>query len=243
MIGLTVHQFPRKMLPVSICRTARCRARSERINQSVSAFAPTSCDDISGFQVYAAEPHLLMTTLRNPLELYVSGEQYLNRQATSTLPAAMQFIAASMRKSLQRGQPPGFLHRFVGRSVMTSRDIREATVEGAYNLRSFWLVGVVEQYKGFISVMQALLDPWKVHSDMWSAHLKEKLNVSPVRSSNVLAGVDPQLVHDFNSTLSYQWLIYGHAARLFEARCQEVLPEYSHGELCHVPSPPVSYSG
>ena len=185
---------------------------------------------------------MLMTTLRNPLELYVSGEQYLNRQATSKLPAATTYITKAMRKSLSRGEAPGFLHRFVGRSVMTPTDIREATVEGAYNLRSFWLVGVVEQYTGFITVMQALLDPWNAHAEMWNAHVEQKLNVSPVRSTFVLAAIDPQLVEQFNATLSYQWLVYGHAVRLFQDRCMEVLPDYAHGGLCHVPSPPAAYA-
>lgn len=124
---------------------------------------------------------------------------------------------------------------------MTSDDIRQATVEGASNLRTFWLVGVVEQYKGFVSVLRALLDPSDVHDDLWKPHLAQKLNASPVQSSNVLAEIDPRLVQQFNSTLSYQWLIYGRAVELFTSRCQEVLPAYLHGELCAVPSPPSAY--
>lgn len=187
------------------------------------------------------EPHLLITTLRSPLELYVSGQQYLNRKATASLPAATRFLSDAMGKSLLGTQPPGFLHRFVGRSVITPTDVRESTIEGARNLRSFWLVGVVEQYEGFIAVMEALLDPSGRHSAMWSNHVNQKLNVSPVSSLHVLAELDPQLVEEFNSTLSYQWLIYGHAVRLFESRCQEVLAQHRHADLCHVPSPPLAY--
>lgn len=146
-----------------------------------------------------------------------------------------------MRKSLLGTQPPGFLHRFVGRIVITPSDIREATVEGAYNLRSFWLVGVVEQYAGFLTVMRTLLDPADRHGALWNEHMTKKLNSSPVRSTNVLAGIDPHLVEHFNATLSYQWLMYGHAVRLFEARCQEVLPTNLHDTLCRVPSPPAAY--
>ncbi|CAM9176307.1 unnamed protein product, partial [Hapterophycus canaliculatus] len=195
-----------------------------------------------GFQVYAAEPHLLLTTLRNPLELFVSGEQYLNRGATSTLRAATQHMDNAMRKSLVHPtRLPGFLHRLVGHRVLTSEEIRQATVEAAKNLNSFWLVGVMEQYAGFISVIRALLDPSEVHADLWRPHFKKKLNASPVQSTNVLAGLDPNLVQQFNSTLSYQWLVYGHAVRLFTARCQAVLPENLHGELCQVPNPPTAY--
>ncbi len=147
-----------------------------------------------------------------------------------------------MRKSILRPtSPPGYLHRLVGRSVMTSDELRQATVEGASNLGTFWLVGVVEQYKGFVSVMRALVDPYDDHEDLWKPHLEQKLNASPVQSSYVLAKIDPHLVQQFNSTLSYQWLIYGRAVSLFTSRCQEVLPGYLHGELCHVPPPPAAY--
>lgn len=124
---------------------------------------------------------------------------------------------------------------------MTTAEMRQATVEGARNLGEFWLVGVVEQYHGFVAVMRALLDPNNAHEDLWIPHLEYKLNASPVQSSNVLASLDPDLVQQFNSTLSYQWLIYGHAVRLFTSRCQVVLPGYLHGELCDVPNPPVAY--
>eukprot|EP00903_Cladosiphon_okamuranus_P019616 g18040.t1 len=193
-----------------------------------------------GFQVYAAEPHRLVTTLRNPLELYVSGEQYLNRRKTATLQSATKHVANQMRKSLARPvKPPGYLHRLVGRDVMTIVEMRQATVEGAQNLDDFFLVGVVEQYQGFVSVMRGLLDPSNAHADLWDPHLEHKLNASPVQSTNVLASLDPNLVQQFNSTLSYQWLVYGRAVRLFTSRCQEVLPG---SELCVVPSPPVAYS-
>lgn len=139
-------------------------------------------------------------------------------------------------------KPPGYLHRLVGREVMTTAEMRQATIDGAQNLEEFWLVGVVEQYQGFVSVMRALLDPSNTHGDLWNPHLEKKLNVSPVQSSNVLASLDPDLVQQFNSTLSYQWLVYGRAVQLFTSRCQEVLPWHQHGELCDVPSPPVAYA-
>ncbi|CAM9243072.1 unnamed protein product [Ascophyllum nodosum] len=194
-----------------------------------------------GFQFYAAEPHLLITTLRNPLELYVSGQQYLNRDATRTLESAAMFVTNDMRKSLVRSPPSGFLHRFVGRSVITSQDVRQATVEGAANMKTFMLVGVIEQYVGFVSVLRALVDPSDKHAEMWDSYIEKRLNVSPVDSTNVLAEIDPELVDEFNSTLSYQWLVYGHAVRLFKERCREVLPQYLHLEHCSVPNPPSVY--
>lgn len=126
--------------------------------------------------------------------------------------------------------------------MLTAAEMRQATIEGAQNLGEFWLVGVVEQYQGFVSVIRALLDPSDAHTDLWTPHLESKLNASPVQSSNVLASLNPDLVQQFNSTLSYQWLVYGRAVHLFTSRCQEILPWYLHGELCNVPSPPVAYS-
>lgn len=184
----------------------------------------------------------MITTLRNPLELYVSGEMYLNRGGTRTLPSATQFVSESMSKFLVvRTKMPGYTHRFVGRNVMTEAEIREATVEGSYNMRSFWLVGVMEQYEGFITVMQHLLDPSNSHVMLWNEHLGTKLNASPVHATNVLASIDPQVVQQFNRTLSYQWLLYGKAVQLFVGRCHEVLPERKHADLCHVPTAPSEY--
>lgn len=194
-----------------------------------------------GFQSYANNP-VLITTLRNPLELFVSGEQYLNRGKTATLSEATTFVADAMRLSLSRRKLPGYLHRLVGRSVSTTTEIREATVEAAYNLDTFWLVGVVEQYEGFITVLQHLLDPWDFHPNLWREHLGEKLNASPVTSTNVLANIPPQLLRDFNETLTYQWLVYGRAVNLYVDRCLEVLPNaWQRAQLCHVPAAPSEY--
>lgn len=124
---------------------------------------------------------------------------------------------------------------------MSPKDIRTATVEGARNMNSFWLVGVVEQYAGFISVLSVLLDTSDRNWEIWENHLTSKSNTSPISSTRVLAEIDPQLIQQFNSSLSYQWLVYGHAVRLFETKCQEVMPESSHSEICHVPTPPAAY--
>lgn len=44
------------------------------------------CGKPSGFQRHVQTPYLMVTALRNPLEVFVSGEQYMYRQETSTLP-------------------------------------------------------------------------------------------------------------------------------------------------------------
>lgn len=124
---------------------------------------------------------------------------------------------------------------------MTTKDVRDATVEGSVNMRSFFLVGVVEQYNGFITVLRALVDPSDNHAEMWDSYLKKQLNKSPVDTANVLAGIDLDLLDHFNATLSYQWLVYGHAVRLYKKRCVEILPQGLHAVHCSVSNPPVSY--
>lgn len=108
-------------------------------------------------------------------------------------------------------------------------------------MRTFFLVGVVEQYNGFISVLRALVDPFDSHAAIWDTYLKKKLNKSPLDTPNVLAEIDPELVDQFNSSLSYQWLVYGHAVRLYKNRCKEVLPQDLHAVHCSVPNPPDAY--
>lgn len=146
-----------------------------------------------------------------------------------------------MRKSLGR-YPAGFLHRFVGHSVDTRDELHAATLKAAYNLKTFSLVGVIEQYEGFIAVLKTLVDPSGRHDRLWNDHLNQKLNASPVKSTEVLANIDPGLLEKFNVSLSYQWLVYGYAVRLYEERCLEVLPQYLQSTLCYVPNPPAAYS-
>ncbi|CAN0156293.1 unnamed protein product, partial [Laminaria digitata] len=38
-----------------------------------------------GFQRHIETPYLLITALRNPLELFVSGQQYINRKNAKTI--------------------------------------------------------------------------------------------------------------------------------------------------------------
>lgn len=40
------------------------------------------------------------------------------------------------------------------------------------HLNTFWVVGVVEQYEGFLEVLEAVLDPLSTNSPLWRrAHL------------------------------------------------------------------------
>lgn len=40
------------------------------------------------------------------------------------------------------------------------------------HLNTFWVVGVVEQYEGFLEVLEAVLDPYSTNAALWrKAHL------------------------------------------------------------------------
>lgn len=56
---------------------------------------------LSDFRNYVQEPYLLITTLRNPLELFVSALQFKNREQTRTLSGAVQLTTESMRTGLR----------------------------------------------------------------------------------------------------------------------------------------------
>ncbi|CAM9406710.1 unnamed protein product, partial [Ectocarpus sp. 12 AP-2014] len=47
-------------------------------------------------------PYLLITALRNPLEVFVSGQQYIQRKETKTLGRARDFVVGVMRKNLRK---------------------------------------------------------------------------------------------------------------------------------------------
>lgn len=40
------------------------------------------------------------------------------------------------------------------------KTVSTATREAKDNLDTFWLVGVIEQYEGFMAVLQAMMDPF-----------------------------------------------------------------------------------
>lgn len=42
---------------------------------------------------------------------------------------------------------------------LKTKGLEDAAVEAMENLDTMWLVGVVEQYQGFMAVLQGMLDP------------------------------------------------------------------------------------
>ncbi|CAM9133517.1 unnamed protein product [Ectocarpus sp. 12 AP-2014] len=65
-----------------------------------------------------------------------------------------------------------------------------------------------------------------------------QFNSSPVGSREVLALIDPELVRHFNGSLALQWDdVYERAVGLWKVRCQEVLSDTLHEDMCTVPPP------
>lgn len=58
---------------------------------------------VSDFRQYVRKPYLLFTTLRNPLELFISGQQFKHRDKTKTLEAATEHCMAAMSSALRYG--------------------------------------------------------------------------------------------------------------------------------------------
>ena len=56
---------------------------------------------LSDFRTYVTQPYLLITTLRNPLELFVSGLQFKHRNETQTLDLATSLVGDRMRDVLR----------------------------------------------------------------------------------------------------------------------------------------------
>eukprot|EP00752_Nemacystus_decipiens_P011565 g10270.t1 len=170
-----------------------------------------------GFQRHVKTPYLMVTALRNPLEVYVSGKQYMYRHETSTLPKAQQFITESMLKvmsvnspiGLQQGQISGFIRRFAGvpRRVWFKDGLEAGAEDAIRNLETFWIVGVVEQYRGFERVLQASIDPIGNHAGLWNRYAEVQYNSSPIGTRDVLAEIDPELIQRFNGTLALQWKV------------------------------------
>ncbi|CBN75954.1 conserved unknown protein [Ectocarpus siliculosus] len=195
---------------------------------------------------YVTPPHLLITMLRDPLELFVSAKQFKHREETASLEAAADFVASNMRGRLGWEDPSdiGFVRRFLGTDAANSYDPQLVYTKeqssamastAAEHLSNFWVVGVVEQYAGFVNVLQHTLDPELEHPRLWEAASEVNNNGSPVHSRDVLDRIDPDLVREFNATLSFQWQVYDVALQLWDSRCREVLPLQDHSSLCSVP--------
>eukprot|EP00752_Nemacystus_decipiens_P003543 g3269.t1 len=205
------------------------------------------------FRTYVTQPYLLITTLRHPLELFVSGLQFKHRDKTRTLEEAASFSEAAMRDQMTWVDPTqvGFIRGLNDNNAATRVAYPNATVPAAAgghaellsltraaikHLGTFFVVGVVEQYDGFIHVMRRTLDPNLEHPSIWEEALKIRNNGSPVHSEEVLSRIDHDVVRRFNETcLGYQWKVYEVALQLWDARCREVLPVSDHGRLCTLP--------
>ncbi|CAM9368643.1 unnamed protein product [Ascophyllum nodosum] len=200
-----------------------------------------------GFRKYVRQPYLMITTLRQPLELFVSAQQFIHRDKTRTLEEAIEWVSGAMTDRIRwrNSLDIGFIRRFLedgdhpfqfiptdASSLQQAQDLAASAIE---HLNTFFVVGVVEQYSGFIEVLKLTLDPEVKHPELWSKAVEIKNNGSPVRSGDVLQQIDPSLVKEFNSTvLELQWQVYSVALQLWDSRCREVLPREQHDDLCTV---------
>eukprot|EP00752_Nemacystus_decipiens_P011563 g10268.t1 len=221
-----------------------------------------------GFQDHIRRPCLMITALRNPLEVFVSAKQYTHKRKTKTLEQAREYVSKAMVETLESygaeplpreagdvtrwqghdngyNQPQigGFIFRLVGKrkKLLRGELLEAAAAEAVRNLDSFWIVGVVEQYAGFEEVLRRILDPSNNHADVWDVYSTHQFNTSPVGSRNVLAEMDAGLVQHFNKSLALQWNVYEKAVALWSVRCREVLPAVMHQEMCSVNPAPSAY--
>lgn len=56
------------------------------------------------------------------------------------------------------------------------------------------------------------------HAGLWEKYAVGKYNASPNSAEKVLGAIDPDLVQEFNQTLTHQWDVYSHAVGLFQQR-------------------------
>ncbi|CAM9260670.1 unnamed protein product [Ectocarpus fasciculatus] len=217
-----------------------------------------------GFQNHVRQPYVMFTTLRNPLELFVSGQQYLNRKASRHFAHAVSLVEDTIVRAIKQHQlrgdvmvpegmgntkSVGFIYRLVDpvQANSTQEDglggktLSAGAQEAKDNLDTFWLVGVIEQYQGFMAVLQAMMDPNKSERDMWKRYAVGKYNTSPQGAGKVLAAIDPALVQEFNETLSHQWEVYSYAVDLYKHRCHQMLHTRDL-DMCEVPVAPSEYT-
>ncbi|CAM9186513.1 unnamed protein product [Ectocarpus sp. 4 AP-2014] len=217
-----------------------------------------------GFQNHVRQPYVMFTTLRNPLELFVSGQQYLNRKASRHFAHAVSLVEDTIVNAIKQHQlrgdimvpegmgntkSVGFIYRLVDPVQANStqeggvggKTLSAGAQEAKDNLDTFWLVGVIEQYQGFMAVLQTMMDPNKSERDMWKRYAVGKYNTSPQGAGKVLAAIDPALVREFNETLSHQWEVYSYAVELYKHRCHQMLHTRDL-VMCEVPVAPSQYT-
>ncbi|CAN0468300.1 unnamed protein product, partial [Phaeothamnion confervicola] len=145
------------------------------------------------------------------LATYVSSVQYLLRTKLKTIQQAVSAVEAGMRKRLA----DGFVWRLSGTIHISPGRLAAEADAAATNLAGFWLVGVVEQYDGFVAALGAGLDPAGRHPELWAGDgAKKQKNTSKRSGESILARVDSLLVADFNRTLVHEWRLYGLAKEL-----------------------------
>lgn len=72
----------------------------------------------------------------------------------------------------------GFIFRLSGddKKKLHGDVLVDAAHDAMENLEEFWLVGVVEQYAGFLEVLRRLLDPEKKNGALWDKYSRKHLN-------------------------------------------------------------------
>lgn len=72
----------------------------------------------------------------------------------------------------------GYIRRFVGkgRNELHGEALVLATEDAIKNLETFWIVGVVEQYAGFLEVLKHSLDPNDKHPEHWDEYGVSRYN-------------------------------------------------------------------
>ncbi|CAN0241549.1 unnamed protein product, partial [Ectocarpus fasciculatus] len=94
------------------------------------------------FRHYVTPPYLMVTTLRNPLELFVSSQQFMHKAETKTLDDSMAFVAQSMRSRLGWDDPTdlAFIRRFLDSKTANSYDPQVKYSEEEVSGQQLWAV-------------------------------------------------------------------------------------------------------
>eukprot|EP00904_Undaria_pinnatifida_P011790 jgi/Undpi1/7741/HiC_scaffold_23.g10214.m1 len=199
------------------------------------------------FQRYATKPYLMITTIRNPLEVFVSAQQFMHRDSQLTLASVTHLVSSSMRTRI--GWPDstdiGFIRRFLDADtagkikpgqIHSPDEYQEMASTAIHHLNRFWVLGIVEQFEGLVEVLKYSLDPGVKHEGFWRGAQRVRSNESPISAGQIMNKINPDLMKEFNSTsLQLQWKVYGAAVDLWETRCREVLPANVQGKFCSIP--------
>lgn len=65
-----------------------------------------------------------------------------------------------------------YISTFLSLSLFVFAQYAAMVSSAVDHLNTFWVVGVVEQYEGFLEVLEAVLDPFSTNAPLWrKAHL------------------------------------------------------------------------